>query len=98
MQSDVIQLIKQTQQKDAYGRQVAVETKRQVFCQVDSVTRSEWFEGGRNGLNPEYRFTVFAPDYEKEDTAEYNGERYAIYRTHQEGDYMELYVEHQEGA
>lgn len=72
---------------------------REVFCQVDSVTQSEFFEGGRNGLNPEYRFTMFAPDYQDERIVEYNGRLYAIYRTYQpRTDIIELYAERKGGT
>ena len=53
------------------------------MCQVDSVTRSEFFEAGRNGLNPEFVFRVFFGDYEGgERLVEYRGKRYSIYRTY----------------
>lgn len=69
-----------------------------VYCNVSSVTGSEWFEGGRNGLNPQYRFTMFAPDYEGEEVLEYNGERYAIYRTYVgQNETIELYTEKKKG-
>ena len=72
---------------------------REVFCQVDSVTQSEFFEGGRNGLNPEYRFTMFFADYQGERTVEYNGRRYGIYRTYQpRTDIIELYAERKGGT
>lgn len=72
---------------------------REVFCQVDSVTQTEFFEGGRNGLNPEYRFTMFAYDYQDERIVEYNGRLYAIYRTYQpRTDIIELYAERKGGT
>lgn len=72
---------------------------REVFCQVDSVTQSEFFEGGRNGLNPEYRFTMFAADYQGERTVEYKQRTYGIYRTYQpRTDIIELYAERKGGT
>lgn len=96
--SDVMNLIAVTHEKDSKGVMRASETARQVFCKVDSVTGSEWFEGGRNGLNPEYRFTMFEPDYNGEEIAEYNNSRYTIYRTyHTKDDMIELYAERRKG-
>jgi hypothetical protein len=60
--SEVITLLTTTRTQDAYGVWTETETGRDVFCQVDSVTRAEFFEGGRNGLNPQYRFTMFATE------------------------------------
>lgn len=98
--SDVIELIPVTYSKDANGIQRATEgDPREVMCQVDSVTRSEFFEAGRNGLNPEFVFRVFFGDYEGERLVEYRGKRYSIYRTyHGRNDMMELYAERKGGT
>lgn len=74
-------------------------TERQVFCNVSSVTASEFFEGGRNGLNPEYRMTMFNGDYQGETMLKFNGRTYAIYRTYLDrNDNLELYVERKGGT
>ena len=73
-------------------------TARQVYCSVSSVSATEFFEGGRNGLNPEYRITVFFGDYNGETMLEYQGKTYAIYRTYYgKTDNLELYVERKGG-
>ena len=95
---DVIQLVSVTNTQDGYGVWQKNETTVQVYCRVDSVSQSEFFEAGRNGLNPEYRFTVFAADYNDEDTVIYNNKRYGVYRTYRTGDYIELYVERKGGT
>ena len=95
----VIDLIAQRFQKDAYGVDRPTETSRQIFAQVDSVTRAEFYQGGRNGLNPELVFTVFAADYQGEEILAYQNRRYGIYRTFVKGgDYMELYAERKGGT
>ena len=97
--SDVIKLISVTRTQDKYGQFVDTETSRQVYCQVGSITQSEFYDGGRNGLNPEYRFTVFFADYEDETIIEYKGKRYAVYRTYlARNDKLELYVERKGGT
>lgn len=97
--SNVITLIGQTKTQNEYGIWESTETKRDVFCDVSSVTRAEFFDGGRNGLNPEYVFIMFYGDYNGETIAEYNGNRYAIYRTfHARTDVIELYVERKGGT
>ena len=58
----------------------------------------EWFDGGRNGLNPQYRFTMFQFDYTGEKIIEYNGKQYTIYRTYNRSvDEIELYAELRKG-
>jgi len=80
---------------DAYGiPQESTPKRRTVMARVDSITRSEFFDAGRNGLNPEYKFTMFLYDYEGEKIVEYNGRQYTVYRTYEgRSDTIELYVE-----
>lgn len=97
--SKVIQLITQTKEQDENGVWRTSETARTVFCSVNSVTRNEFFDGGRNGLNPEYQITMFAYDYNKETIVKYEGQRYSVYRTYfGRDDTIELYVERKGGT
>lgn len=97
--STPIMLFSTTKAQDAYGVWVESPTSRMVFCQVDSVTRAEFFDGGRNGLNPEYRMTMFFGDYNGEKLLSYNGQTYSVYRTYQgKNDTIELYVERKGGT
>ena len=97
--SDVITLVNITQAQDDYGVWRETEQWRDVYCQVDSVTRAEFFEGGRSGLNPEFKFTVFYADYQGEKTLVYDGKAYSIYRTYMgRNDYLELYAERKGGT
>ncbi len=85
--------------QDDYGVDHVERFEHDVFAQVDSVTRAEFFEGGRNGLNPEYKFTVFSGDYHRENELIYEGEPYAIYRSyHGRNDKTELYAERKGGT
>ena len=94
-----ITLLATARTQNAYGVWVETLTERTVFCQVDSVTRDEFFEGGRNGLNPEFRMTMFCGDYEGEKMLIYNGCTYSVYRTYQgRNDTIELYVERKGGS
>ena len=97
--STPIYLISTTYTEDAFGVLQPTTTKRLVYANVTSVSASEWFEGGRNGLNPEFRMTMFGPDYEGEEIVEYNGALYSVYRTYTaKTDRLELYVEKRKGT
>lgn len=92
--SDVIKLISETYTQDEIGQYISQETERTVFCDVRSVSRSEWFNAGRDGLQPELMFVMFAPDYQGEKIVEYKGSRYGIYRTYVgRNEQIELYAE-----
>ena len=96
--STPIMLISVTWTADEYGVKQPTETPKKVYANVKSVTRAEFFDGGRNGLNPEFVFGVFFGDYSGEKILEYNGTRYTVYRTYQlRNDTLELYAERREG-
>lgn len=97
--SRILTLIRQEHKKDEIGQQVPEEIRRIVYCNVSSVSGSEWHEGGRNGIRPEIKATVFQPDYQGELIAELDGERYAVYRTYLAGnELIELYLEKKAGV
>lgn len=97
--SDVCTLLSVTREQDEYGVWRETITEREVFCSVDSVTRAEFFEGGRNGLNPQFRITMFFGDYDGETMLIYNGSTYSVYRTfYGKNDTLELYVERKGGS
>ena len=97
--SEVITLIAEVKTQDDNGVWTTTTTEREVFAQVNSVTSAEFFDGGRNGLNPEYRFVVFFADYEGERIVRYKGATYAVYRAyHARADALELYVERKGGT
>ena len=105
----VIYLVDENLERDVTGvMKKKATTKRRVFCDVRSVGANEFFEGGRNGLNPEYKVVMFAGDYNGERTVEYDGQQYGVYRTYKGEqatryrtlgvDYMELYLERKGGT
>ena len=96
--ADVLILIAQAITVDEYGNEIATETERQVFCEVHSISQTEFYAAANTELNPEYRFDIFFGDYQGEDVCLFNGERYAIYRTYRAGDTLELYAERKIGA
>jgi len=96
--SRICKLISEVFTENQYGVQVPAETEREVFCNVRSISQNEWFEGARNGLNPEFQVIVFQYDYAGEQIIELNGKRYTIYRTYVRDDEMiELYIERKQG-
>ena len=75
-------------------------TETEVFAQINSVNRAEFFAGGQQGMKPEHQFTVFAGEYTGQQVCEYNGVRYAIYRSYlvPGTDYIELYAQRETGV
>lgn len=82
---DVIKLVKRTYTRDAEGNQIAAEDERQVFCQVESVTRSEFYQAAQAEMHPEYMFILsHFKDYEGEKFIKYTdwtGQEHLLYVT-----------------
>ena len=86
MRADVIDLIKET--ASAHGVHDAVtETARTVYCTVQSVSRSEYYNALNQGIQPEYVFKLaLAEDYEGERVVRYKGKKYRVVRTYMTAD------------
>ena len=96
--TDVLTLITQTITIDTYGNEVATETESEVYCEVDSITQTEFYAAANTEINPDYKFTVFFGDYDGQVVIKYHDVRYTVYRTYRAGDYMELYAERKIGG
>lgn len=97
--SNIITLVKEIKTRNSLGVNETTYVRRNVFCNVSSVSAQEFFEGGRFGLNPSYKMSMFLGDYNHEKILEYNGEMYSIYRNYLKGtDTIELYVERKGGT
>lgn len=97
---DELTLIHTEYKVDELGQRVPYDIGRIVFANVESVTQKEFFEAARSGLQSQYKATLsFAEDYQGEETAEYNGKRYAIYRTFEtRAGGIELYLQKEAGV
>lgn len=96
--SKVLTLFSQSYTQDDIGQQMPVETRKDVFCNITSVSASEFFEAGQAGFKPEFRATMFVYDYSGESIAELEGVRYSVYRTYLgRNETIELYLERKAG-
>lgn len=91
-------LIAVTITPDEIGNQIETEEKRHILTFERSITRTEWRDAGRRGLNPAVCLVTPKCNYNGENLIEYNGERYGIYRTYSIDEEIELYLEFKDGA
>ena len=97
--STPIYLVRETKAQNDIGEWVSTEVLRKVYANVTSISASEYFSASQIGLNPEIRFTMFAPDYDGELIVEYNGIRFSVYRIYRAtSDKMELYAQREAGT
>lgn len=96
--TEVLTLIKQSYAPDIFGQLLPIETSRDVLAAARSVELEEIADAGRLGLNPAWKMEVHPADYNGEELAEYQGERYSIYRTYRLNlELLELYLERRAG-
>lgn len=99
MKNEVIKLSSAAYSKDSKGvMRETVTVSGLIMAEIKSAGAGEWFEGGRNGLNPEYTFIINRLEYNGEETVIYNEVKYSVYRTYVKGDRIELHCEKRKGA
>lgn len=81
------------------GNSADEDVRTAVFAKVDPVGRDEYEAAGQQGMKAEYKFTVWAAEYDGQEEVEYNGRRLSIYRTYgaREDDKIELYAAERAG-
>jgi len=95
---DMITLRSVSVEVDDYGVPTETTSDTDIYARVESVSASEFFAGGQNGLKPDYRFLVNAWEYSDEPEVVFNDKVYSVYRTYRRSlDLMELYVERKAG-
>ena len=61
--SEVIELLTPTWTTDSIGQRIQTETATAIYCERESITQSEFFNAGANGLKPEWRCTIYEFEY-----------------------------------
>ena len=86
MRADVIDLITET--ASAHGVHESVtEPARRVYCNVQSVSRSEYYTAMNAGMRPEWVFKLaVAEDYQDERVVRYKGKKLRVVRTYMTDD------------
>lgn len=78
---------------DDFGH-VVDETLREVFCRLESVSRTEFYQAQATNLRPELVFVL--PDYleyDDEHLCIYDDDWYRVIRTYRKGQELELVVQ-----
>ena len=86
--SDIVTLVKENQSgQDADGFPTyGTETKTDVFCNMQSVKATEFFQAAEHGVNAVYTAVLNSFEYSGEHFAEFKGVRYAVYRAYEKQD------------
>lgn len=97
MRATTANLIEEFVTLDAIGQEVKREIPHTIYCDVGSVTRSEWAQAAQVGLNAQIVIKTPAVNYNDELTVDVEGKRYGVYRTYSDGEIIELYLERKAG-
>jgi len=83
--SDKIKLRAVTHKTDADGYPTQTNTDTEVWANVKSATRAEFYAANANGINVSMMFEVHAEDWDNQTQVVYDGKVYDIVRTYQKG-------------
>lgn len=101
-----IDLITITTEKDSLNQVVEkTRTTASLYAELSSVSQTEFFSGGRLGLQPSLKATIYDFEYNEEPIVKvrYSDTKtklYSVYRTYSVGgsDKLELYLEERGGT
>lgn len=83
--NDVIDLINITYTEDEIGQEIEVKTTSTIFCNIKSISQSEFYQAAQAGLRPSITFIVHLFEYEGQKKVKYNGLEYNVIRTYATG-------------
>ena len=93
----VVKLIAISTTKNDFGEDIDTEVETTVFASLQDVGRAEFFKAAELALAPQFIARTAAINYSGQRILDYGGQRFAIYRTYLDGDYVELYCEKKAG-
>lgn len=79
---DVATLVAITKEPDADGYKKQQQARTEVFVDVRSAKRSEFYAARQSGTKIDLVFLVRAVDYNGEEQIEYDGKTYAVVRAY----------------
>lgn len=69
-------------EQDEWRNKVEVRAEKTVLCNLESVTRNEFYNASVTGYKPELIFVMHAYEYDNEQKVEYEGKEYKVIRTY----------------
>lgn len=90
--NDLLTLVHRVLAADGYT--VETETRRDVFCRLDSVSRSEFYQAQATDIRPELVFVLADyMEYDGEYLCIYESVWYRVIRTYRNGQELEIVVQ-----
>lgn len=90
---NIIQLVRDVEYTmDDEFNEVSIEDKIEVFCNIKSVNRIDFYNAGNVGLKPSLIITMHYFEYNGEKHVIFDGNRFEVLKTYMNGDLIELMV------
>lgn len=86
----LIALIAVSFTQDAIGQQVAIKTPHTVYANEFTLSRSEFYEAGAQGLKPDCQYQVRSSEYADERLMAVGDAEYNIIRVERRGEWTRL--------
>lgn len=93
----IVNLVAINTTKNAFGEDIDTEELTPVLVSLQDVGRNEFFRAAELALAPQFVARTAAINYSGQRILEHSGQRFAVYRTYLDGDYVELYCEKKAG-
>lgn len=89
--SDIITLVAESTSRDSDGYTVTTESTKEVYADIKSVKRDEFYKALRSGITAAIVCRIFAHDYNGQRLIDYAGIRYKVERAYSTTpDFVEL--------
>lgn|SRR5690625_4038408 len=83
MMNDEITLIEVIKGENEIGDPIETEERTTVLCEIESVTRNEFYQAAHYDMNPEIVFVINKYDYNNQTMVEFEGSLYDVIRSYE---------------
>lgn len=96
--NDIVYLVTKKYEEDDIGQDISVRTEQEVFCEILSISQSEFFEAAQSGLKPQYKIKLWEAEYGGQTEVRIGDDYFTVYRNYTVNGMTELYLEKRGGA
>lgn len=86
MRTEELTLIKKTFESDLIGNQIEKTQESIVFCEVKSISRTEFYQAAQSGMKPQAAFIIYGFEYDNQESVRHNGIEYKVIKTYKIND------------
>lgn len=96
--NDIIYLVTKEYEEDDIGQDISVRTEQEVFCEILSISQSEFHQAAQSGLKPQYKVKLWQEEYNGQDEVRIGEDYFTVYRNYTSNGMVELYLEKRGGT